>query len=69
MSGRLDQSLGYLQKDYADEAGRLYKRMAEWTPRLIFLLIAALIGYFIITFYIGYFGGVVDAIDAATQGQ
>lgn len=69
ISGRVDQSLKYLCQDYTDEASRLYKRIAEWTPRMVFLLIAAMIGYFIVTFYIGYFGGMLDMLDRATQGQ
>ena len=69
LSGRVDQSLQYLHKDFADESARLYKRLAEWTPRLVFLIVAALIGYYVVTFWVGYFGGMVDAIDAATQGQ
>jgi protein transport protein HofC len=69
LSGRVDQSLQYLHKDFADESSRLFKRMAEWMPRLIFLLVAGLIGYYVVTFWTAYFGGMVDAIDAATQGQ
>jgi type II secretory pathway component PulF len=69
LSGRLDQSLGYLQSDYADESARLYKRMAEWTPRLVFLIIAAMVGYFVVSFWLQYFGGVLDSLDAATQGR
>lgn len=60
LSGRLDQSLAYLHADYADEAARLYKRLAEWTPRLVFLLIAGVVGYFIVTFWTGYFSGLLD---------
>ena len=69
VSGRIDQSLKYLCQDYTDEASRLYKRIAEWTPRLVFILIAAMIGYFIVTFYLAYFAGMLDALDQATQGQ
>lgn len=60
LSGRLDQSLAYLHADYADEAARLYKRLAEWTPRLVFLLIALLVGYFIVSFWMGYFSRLLD---------
>jgi type II secretory pathway component PulF len=69
ISGRIDQSLKYLYQDYTDESARLFRRLAEWTPRLVFLLIAGMIGYFVITFYLGYFGGMLEALDRATQGQ
>lgn len=69
VGGRLDQSLNYLCRDYTDEASRLYRQIAEWTPRLIGLLIAVLIGYFVITFWLGYFGGMLDALDGATRGE
>jgi type II secretory pathway component PulF len=69
VSGRIDQSLKYLCQDYTDESSRLFKRIAEWTPRFLFILIAGLIGYFIVTFYLGYFGGMLDALDRATQGE
>lgn len=68
LSGRLDQSLAYLHTDFADEAARLYKRLAEWTPRLVFLLIATLVGYYVVSFWLGYFGGVLDSLDAASPG-
>ncbi len=69
VSGRVDQSLKYLYQDYLDESGRLFKRISEWIPRLIFILIAGMIGYFVIQFYLGYFGGMLDALDRATSGQ
>lgn len=65
LSGRLDQSLAYLHTDFAEEATRLYKRLAEWTPRLVFLLIAALVGYYVVSFWLGYFGGVLDSLGGA----
>ncbi len=61
LSGRLDQSLNYLHSSYAEESARLYKRLAEWTPRLVFLIIAGLVGYFIVSFWMGYFAGVMNA--------
>ncbi len=61
LSGRLDQSLAYLHADFADESARLYKRLAEWTPRLVFLLIAVLVGWFIVRFWMNYFTGVLNS--------
>ncbi len=69
VSGRIDQSLEYLRKDYTEDATRLYQRFAEWMPRLIFMVIALLIGYFVVTFWVGYFNGMLDMLDKATQGQ
>ena len=64
LSGRLDQSLAYLHADFADEAARLYKRLAEWTPRLVFLLVALLVGWFIVRFWLNYFGAAINQIGA-----
>lgn len=69
VSGRLDQSLNYLGRDYTEEASRLYRQLAEWTPRLVVVLIAGLIGYYVISFWSGYFGGLLDALDGATRGE
>jgi type II secretory pathway component PulF len=63
LSGRLDQSLAYLQADFADEAARLYKRLAEWTPRLVFLLVALLAAWFIVRFWLNYFGAAINRMD------
>lgn len=68
VSGRVDQSLKYLSQDYTDEGSRLFKRLAEWMPRLVFILVAMMIGYFVVTFYIGYFDNMLESIDRATQG-
>lgn len=69
VSGRIDQSLGYLRQEYTDQATRLYKSFAQWAIRLVFLVVFAVIGYFVIGFWVGYFNGMLDMLDKATQGQ
>lgn len=68
LSGRLDQSLAYLQADYTEEAARLYKRLAEWTPRLVFLLVAGLVGYFVVRFWLNYYTTIFDRGDISSFG-
>lgn len=60
VSGKLDDSLHYLYQRYQDEATRLLKKIAEWVPRLVYLAILIGIAYFVISFWLGYFQGVLD---------
>lgn len=68
-SGKLDDSLGELRQNYLEQGTRQYKSFGEWLPRVLFIGFAVYFGYQIITFYMGYFGGIVDSIDRATQGE
>lgn len=55
VSGKLDESLRRLHDYYRDEGTRKLEAIAQWTPRLIYGIVAGVIAYKILTFYIGYF--------------
>ncbi|HYE30423.1 MAG TPA: type II secretion system F family protein [Methylomirabilota bacterium] len=62
ISGDLDGTLRRLNAYYAEEGTRKMQALAQWIPRLIYLLILIGIAYFIISFYMGYFSGISDAM-------
>lgn len=55
MSGKLDESLRRLHTYYQEEGAHKSQLLAQWVPRLIYLLIAILIGYVVIKFWSDYF--------------
>jgi type IV pilus assembly protein PilC len=55
VSGQLDDSLRHLHRYYGDEGTRQLNAFAQWLPRLIYLVVAAVIAYKIIQFWTGYF--------------
>ncbi|MEI9962428.1 MAG: type II secretion system F family protein [Limisphaerales bacterium] len=55
ISGQLDDSLKRLHKYYNEEGTRKLHAFAQWTPRLVYLIILLVIAYNIIQFYTGYF--------------
>jgi type II secretory pathway component PulF len=62
LSGQLDQTLGRLHHHYQEEGSRRLQLVAQWVPRLIYLVILLSIAYFIVRFWIGYFGNISDAM-------
>ena len=64
VSGKLDDALKRLHRYYNEEGSRKLQNFAEWTPRLIYGIVAAIIGYKIVGFYSGYF----DQISTITKG-
>jgi type II secretory pathway component PulF len=63
-SGKLDDALHRLRVYYEEEGRRKFEALAEWIPRIIYLVIAIAIGIAIIQFYTGYF----NRVAAVTQG-
>lgn len=61
VSGKLDSVLTRLHQYYQEEGTRKLHAVAQWTPRLIYLLVALMIAWRIISFYTGYFKQVQDA--------
>jgi type II secretory pathway component PulF len=55
VSGKLDDSLRQLHTFYYDDGTRKIRGFAQWTPRLLYILILLVAGYEIIKFYTGYF--------------
>lgn len=64
ISGKLDDALHRLHRYYNEEGTRKLQNFAQWTPRLIYGLVAGIIGYKIIQFYTGYF----NQISTITNG-
>jgi type II secretory pathway component PulF len=60
VSGQLDESLRRLHNYYQDEGSRKMHLLAQWVPRGIYFLIALIIAYKIISFYLGYFNMLND---------
>ncbi len=63
VSGQLDDTLRRLYRHYQDEAVRQLHAVAQWAPRLIYLLVVFLIAYQVIAFWSGYF----SQINSLTQ--
>jgi len=51
ISGKLDETLQRLRKYYQEEGTRKISAVAQWTPRIIYLMVALFIAYKIVTFY------------------
>jgi type IV pilus assembly protein PilC len=63
VSGKLDDSLRQINRIYNEDGTRKLNAFATWMPRLIYMLVALLIAYEVIHFYLGYF----NEINAASH--
>ena len=54
-TGKLDDTLRSLHALYLDEGERKLKALAEWLPKIAYLMVAAMIAWRVISFYAGYF--------------
>jgi type II secretory pathway component PulF len=63
ISGQLDETLGRLHRLYQDAATAKFRALAEWTPRLVYLLVALMVAWRVVSFWLGYFGRISDAIN------
>jgi len=64
VSGQLDDSLKNLHKYYQEEGTRKLHLVARWLPRFAYFLIMLVVAWKIISFYLGYFQQVNDAINS-----
>lgn len=62
-SGRLDENLKRLKRIYEEEGNRKIQTFAKWLPKLIWLGIMLALAYYIVSFWTGYFSGILDATD------
>jgi len=62
VSGKLDESLRNLHRLYGEDGTRKLHAFAQWTPRLLYILVALIIAWQIIGFYAGYFNQVSNII-------
>jgi general secretion pathway protein F/type IV pilus assembly protein PilC len=56
LSGHIDATLQQLQNHYRDDATRKLKAAAEWLPRIAYLILLLVLAYFIVSFWMNYFG-------------
>ncbi len=61
VSGKLDSVLIRLHQYYQEEGTRKLHAVAQWTPRLLYLIVALIIAWRVVGFYRGYFQQVQDA--------
>jgi type II secretory pathway component PulF len=61
ISGKLDDALHRLQTYYQEEGSRKLHAVAQWTPRLLYLLVVGMIAYHVINFWTGYFNQIGKA--------
>jgi type IV pilus assembly protein PilC len=55
ISGKLDDTLARMRQYYQEEGTRKIRTAITWYPMLVYLLVAGMIGYFVISFYMNYF--------------
>jgi type II secretory pathway component PulF len=60
VSGKLDETLKRLYAHYQEEGTHKLQSFAQWTPRLVYMVVAGIIAYKVITFYTGYFQQIND---------
>jgi type II secretory pathway component PulF len=55
ISGKLDETLRRLHRYYQEEGSRKLQTLAQWAPKLFYLVVAGLIAWRVVSFYLGYF--------------
>jgi len=61
ISGRLDDTLRRLRAYYEEDGSRKLHAVAQWTPRVVYLLVVLLIAYQVISFWLNHFSQIRDA--------
>jgi general secretion pathway protein F/type IV pilus assembly protein PilC len=61
VSGTLDDTLRRLRIYYHEEGSRKLHAVAQWTPRIVYLLIMLMIAWHIIKFWTNYFNQIGQA--------
>ena len=55
ISGKLDDTLRHLHRYYDEEGTHKLQMLAQWTPKVFYLIVAGLIAWRVVSFYVGYF--------------
>jgi type IV pilus assembly protein PilC len=55
VSGKLDDALRRLQKYYQEEGSRKLHALAQWTPRAVYLMVALMIGVWVVKAWMAHF--------------
>jgi type II secretory pathway component PulF len=63
VSGKLDDCLKRLSRYYQEEGLRKMHAFAQWTPRLVYAIVAIMIGIRIVGFWSGYFRTLGNVLD------
>jgi general secretion pathway protein F len=63
ITGTLDDTLRRLHALYLDEGTRKLKALADWLPKIVYLLVALMIAIKVIGFWSGYFKQIGDAMN------
>ncbi len=63
VSGKLDETLRRLNVFYQEEGSHKLQMFAQWTPRLIYFIVALLIAWQIVAFWLNYFGQINNAMN------
>ena len=61
VSGKLDESLKRISTYFLEEGTAKLRLLGQWIPRLVFMIVAILVGFVVISFYSGYFKMIEDA--------
>jgi len=62
VSGKLDDSLRHLHRIYHEDGVRKLHAFAQWTPRMVYLMVALMIAYKVVQFWMGYFNQINNAM-------
>jgi type IV pilus assembly protein PilC len=63
VSGKLDETLRRLHQYYQEEGSRKIRAVFRWTPIMIYLLVVFMIAYKVVTFWIGHFRDINNAVN------
>jgi type II secretory pathway component PulF len=63
VSGKLDETLRRLYRYYSEEGMHKLQAVAQWVPRIIYLIVVLVIAYKIVQFYTGYFNQAVSTMN------
>ena len=63
VTGSLEDTLRRIHTLYQEEGSRQLRAVAEWTPKLVYFGVVALVAWQVIRFWTGYFGDIQRAID------
>lgn len=63
VSGKLEETLRRLHRYYQDEGTRKLHALAQWTPRAVYLIVAGLIAWKVVGFWLGYFDQIQKVIE------
>ena len=60
ISGQLDDTLRRLYRHYQEEGVRKMHAVAQWTPKMVYMLVVLLVAYQVVSFWSGYFSQISE---------